>query len=340
MRLFPVDAETLRYLSSRAARRSTSRSSRRTRRSRASGARRHATRASPTRCRARSRRPSSRPSRARRARRIASPLQVREARRIGDGRARRRPARATQGARAATGEPAVRRSSDGAVVIAAITSCTNTSNPAVLIAAGLLAQKAVAQGLTRKPWVKTSLAPGSQGRHRLPDEARPAATTSRSSASTSSATAARRASATPARCPTRSRPRSQKTRPRRVRRALGQPQLRGPRQPAVRANYLASPPLVVAYALAGKMNIDLDEGAARHGQGRQAGLPARTSGRRRQEIARRRSRSTSSGAVRDELRARVRRRRATGRRSRSPPARPSRGTTTRPTSASRRSSTT
>ncbi len=50
----------------------------------------------------------------------------------------------------------------GAVVIAAITSCTNTSNPAVLIAAGLLAKKACARGLTAKPWVKTSLAPGSK----------------------------------------------------------------------------------------------------------------------------------------------------------------------------------
>ena len=52
--------------------------------------------------------------------------------------------------------------SDGSVVIAAITSCTNTSNPRSLIAAGLLARKAVARGLVRKPWVKTSLAPGSQ----------------------------------------------------------------------------------------------------------------------------------------------------------------------------------
>src|SRR5207247_5588741 len=50
----------------------------------------------------------------------------------------------------------------GAAVIAAITSCTNTSNPSVLIAAGLLAKKAVERGLTRKPWVKTSLAPGSK----------------------------------------------------------------------------------------------------------------------------------------------------------------------------------
>ena len=50
----------------------------------------------------------------------------------------------------------------GDVVIAAITSCTNTSNPNVMIGAGLLARKAAAKGLTAKPWVKTSLAPGSQ----------------------------------------------------------------------------------------------------------------------------------------------------------------------------------
>ena len=50
----------------------------------------------------------------------------------------------------------------GDVVSAAITSCTNTSNPSVMVAAGLLAKKAVEKGLTRKPWVKTSLAPGSK----------------------------------------------------------------------------------------------------------------------------------------------------------------------------------
>src|SRR5206468_4003131 len=50
----------------------------------------------------------------------------------------------------------------GSVVIAAITSCTNTSNPSVMVAAGLVAQKAVARGLEVKPWVKTSLAPGSK----------------------------------------------------------------------------------------------------------------------------------------------------------------------------------
>jgi len=52
--------------------------------------------------------------------------------------------------------------SGGAVVIAAITSCTNTSNPSVMIGAGLLAKKAVEKGLKSKPWVKTSLAPGSR----------------------------------------------------------------------------------------------------------------------------------------------------------------------------------
>ena len=60
------------------------------------------------------------------------------------------------------GEDVFERLHDGAVVIAAITSCTNTSNPSVMMAAGLLAKKAVEKGLKRKPWVKTSLAPGSR----------------------------------------------------------------------------------------------------------------------------------------------------------------------------------
>jgi aconitate hydratase A / 2-methylisocitrate dehydratase len=50
----------------------------------------------------------------------------------------------------------------GSIVIAAITSCTNTSNPSVMLAAGLLAKRAVERGLNRQPWVKTSLAPGSR----------------------------------------------------------------------------------------------------------------------------------------------------------------------------------
>src|SRR5207253_3509926 len=67
------------------------------------------------------------------------------------------------GAVAVADVPAIAAALDhGSVVIAAITSCTNTSNPSVMIGAGLLAQKAVERGLRRQPWVKTSLAPGSK----------------------------------------------------------------------------------------------------------------------------------------------------------------------------------
>ena len=95
----------------------------------------------------------------------------------------------------------------GSVVIAAITSCTNTSNPSVMIGAGLLAKKAVEAGLERMPWVKTSLAPGSKVVTEYLDRA---GLTSRlrSSASTSWATAAPPASGTRARCPRTSRRRS------------------------------------------------------------------------------------------------------------------------------------
>ena len=88
----------------------------------------------------------------------------------GPGRAERRPAtpsgsRSTARPRTAPTEPAAaphHQMPDGDVVIAAITSCTNTSNPQVLVGAGLLAKKAVERGLRSKPWVKTSLAPGSR----------------------------------------------------------------------------------------------------------------------------------------------------------------------------------
>ena len=145
---------------------------------------------------------------------------------------------------------------DGSVVIAAITSCTNTSNPSVMIAAGLLAKKAVERGLQRKPWVKTSLAPGSKVVTDYLDARRLMRTARANLASTWSATAARRASATAVRCPTRSPRRS-------TGRAGGASVLSGNRNfegrinPDVRANYLASPPLVVAYALAGRIDIDL-----------------------------------------------------------------------------------
>jgi aconitase A len=90
---------------------------------------------------------------------------------------------------------------DGAVVIASITSCTNTSNPSVMLAAGAARQEGGREGAARKPWVKTSMAPGLQGRHRTTTRRPACGPTSTSSASTSSATAARPASATPARCP-------------------------------------------------------------------------------------------------------------------------------------------
>ena len=144
----------------------------------------------------------------------------------------------------------------GDVVIAAITSCTNTSNPYVMIGAGLLARKAVAKGLKVKPWVKTSLAPGSQvvtdylAKAGLQDDLDKlgfnlvgyGCTTCIGNSgplpeAISEAITRRRS------CGRRG--------------ALGQPQFRGPRQSEVRANYLASPPLVVAYALAGSIIIDL-----------------------------------------------------------------------------------
>ena len=146
--------------------------------------------------------------------------------------------------------------SDGAVVIAAITSCTNTSNPSVMIGAGLLAKRAVERGLRAKPWVKTSLAPGSKvvtdylekaglwpyldqlgfnlvgygcttcigNSGPLPDDvAQKVAEDDMIVAAVLS----------------------------------GNRNFEGRIHPQVRANYLASPPLVVAYALAGRMDIDL-----------------------------------------------------------------------------------
>jgi aconitate hydratase len=145
---------------------------------------------------------------------------------------------------------------DGAVVIAAITSCTNTSNPAVMVGAGLLARNAAAKGLTRKPWVKTSLAPGSKvvtdylkacnllddldkigfnvvgygcttcigNSGPLPDEI--AAALQKSDVVACSVLSGNR-------------------------------NFEGRIHPQVKMNFLASPPLVVAYAIAGNMKLDL-----------------------------------------------------------------------------------
>ncbi|MFC3086990.1 aconitate hydratase AcnA [Tabrizicola soli] len=145
---------------------------------------------------------------------------------------------------------------DGSVVIAAITSCTNTSNPYVMIGAGLVARKARALGLTSKPWVKTSLAPGSQVVSEYLDAAGLQAdldavgfnlvgygcTTCIGNSGPlqpeiSAAIAGGDLVATAV--------------------LSGNRNFEGRISPDVRANYLASPPLVVAYAIAGDLNINL-----------------------------------------------------------------------------------
>ncbi len=144
----------------------------------------------------------------------------------------------------------------GAVVIAAITSCTNTSNPSVMMAAGLLAQKAVARGLVTRPWVKTSLAPGSQT---VTDYLKAAGVTE--ALETLGFYLAGYGCTT---CIGNSGPvddaiaAAVKDGNLVVTSVLsGNRNFEGRVNPVVRANYLASPPLVVAYALAGTMNIDL-----------------------------------------------------------------------------------
>ena len=171
----------------------------------------------------------------------------------------------------------------GHVVIAAITSCTNTSNPSVMIGAGLLAKKAVERGLTRKPWVKTSLAPGSRvvtdyydragltpyldklgfepGRlrlHHLHRQLRPADPARSADAVTEHDLTV---------CSVLS----------------GNRNFEGRIHPECKMNFLASPPLVVAYALAGTMHADL-----LHDRSAPAATASRctcaTSGRRTEEI--------------------------------------------------------
>ena len=146
----------------------------------------------------------------------------------------------------------------GDVVIAAITSCTNTSNPYVLIAAGLVAKKAVERGLTVKPWVKTSLAPGSQ-----------VVTEYLQHAGLLSYLEKIQFNVVGYGCTTcigNSGPLEEP-----ISKAIkaadltavsvlsGNRNFEGRVSPDVKANYLASPPLVVAYALAGTVDIDLDK---------------------------------------------------------------------------------
>ena len=145
---------------------------------------------------------------------------------------------------------------DGAVVIAAITSCTNTSNPAVMLGAGLLARNAVAKGLKVKPWVKTSLAPGSLvvkdylEKAGLMDDLEAlgfhivgyGCTTCIGNSGPLAEPIAEAIQAHDlAACAVLS----------------GNRNFEGRIHPDVKMNFLASPPLVVAYALAGSMNVDL-----------------------------------------------------------------------------------
>jgi aconitate hydratase len=145
---------------------------------------------------------------------------------------------------------------NGDVVIAAITSCTNTSNPSVLIAAGLVAKKAVEKGLQVKPWVKTSLAPGSQV---VTDYLKAAGLTKSLDAlgfnlvGYGCTTCIGNSGPLPdaiSECVNKNDLVA-------VSVLSGNRNFEGRVNPDVRANYLASPPLVVAYALAGSMLIDL-----------------------------------------------------------------------------------
>ena len=147
--------------------------------------------------------------------------------------------------------------SDGSVVIAAITSCTNTSNPSVMAAAGVLARKAVAKGLSTKPWVKTSLAPGSK-----------VVTDYLTDSGLITDLNTLRFNVVGYGCTTcigNSGPLPEAVSKEIAGHGLvvsavlsGNRNFEGRVHPEVRANYLASPPLVVAYALAGKVDIDWD----------------------------------------------------------------------------------
>ena len=225
----------------------------------------------------------------------------------------------------------------GAVVIAAITSCTNTSNPSVMVGAALLAKKAVELGLSRKPWVKTTLAPGSKVVMDYYERAGlvpyldklgfnlvgygcttcignsgplPPAISQAVNDNDLAVTAV----------------------------LSGNRNFEGRINPDVKMNYLASPPLVVAYALAGTMDIDLDREPLGSDPEGKPGLPGRhlavPGGGRRRGAAR-----GGPGDVHPGLRRRLHRRRQLAR-AEGPRGRHLRlGRRARPTCAARRTST-
>ncbi|MCL7979750.1 MAG: aconitate hydratase AcnA [marine benthic group bacterium] len=166
------------------------------------------------------------------------------------------------------GEPTEFEVSDGSVVIAAITSCTNTSNPSVMVGAGLVAKKAVELGLERKPWVKTSLAPGSKvvteylREADLLDDLEALGFAVVGYGCTTCI-----GNSGPLPVPISKAIREEDLAVCAV--LSGNRNFEGRINPDTRANYLASPPLVVAYALAGTMDIDLATeplGTSRDGQ--------------------------------------------------------------------------
>jgi aconitate hydratase len=144
----------------------------------------------------------------------------------------------------------------GAVVIAAITSCTNTSNPSVMLGAGLLARKAVEAGLTRRPWVKTSLAPGSKVVTEYLERAgliEPLSALGFDLVGYGCTTCIGNSGPLPPAI-------SKEIQERELVVASvlsGNRNFEGRIHPEVKMNYLASPPLCVAYALAGRMDVDL-----------------------------------------------------------------------------------
>jgi aconitate hydratase len=144
----------------------------------------------------------------------------------------------------------------GAVVIAAITSCTNTSNPSVMLGAGLLAEKAVEAGLGRRPWVKTSLAPGSKVVTEYLERAgliEPLSQLGFDLVGYGCTTCIGNSGPLPEEV-------SQEIQERDLVVASvlsGNRNFEGRIHPEVKMNYLASPPLCVAYALAGRMDVDL-----------------------------------------------------------------------------------
>ncbi|MGO8830771.1 MAG: aconitate hydratase AcnA [Steroidobacteraceae bacterium] len=173
---------------------------------------------------------------------------------MAEERARKNPA-ATGSAPAKSGEKSF-EVKDGAVLIAAITSCTNTSNPAVMVAAGLLARNANARGLTSKPWVKTSLAPGS----RVVTDYLQKAGLLRELENLGFFTVGYGCTT----CIGNSGPLKPE-----ISEAVkaadviacsvlsGNRNFEGRVHPEIKMNFLASPPLVVAYALAGSLDIDV-----------------------------------------------------------------------------------